>query len=250
MVVLNLCINARDAMHDGGTISIIGRNVAACEDEIEGLAAGSYVMLAVGDTGTGMSPDVLQRALEPFFTTKGAKGTGLGLSMAYGVAQEAGGTLQIDSAPGRGTTVRIYLPRTREEKASFDPGHEAVPGTDPARILLVDDDVSVREVVAEYLRDMGHRVIMATGAEDALDRLARDAAFDMVIADFAMPGMTGADLVNTMREQHRELPVMLISGYADFDRIPAGLPVLMKPFQEPELEKQLADMLRGRRRVS
>ncbi len=249
LVVLNLCINARDAMPDGGTITIEARNRTLREGEIDGLPGGGYIHLSIGDTGTGMPPDVLQRALEPFFTTKGSKGTGLGLSMAYGVAQQLGGTLQIESAPGKGTIISIHLPRTSMEPGAGERRDDAIPGADPARILLVDDDDSVREVVAEHLRDLGHAVVMAGDAQGALDLLARGSTFDLVLADFAMPGMTGADLVNRMRERSCDIPVMLISGYADFERIPQGLPVLMKPYQDAELARRLSDILRGRRRV-
>ncbi|MEN3953211.1 response regulator [Iodidimonas sp. SYSU 1G8] len=251
LVILNLCINARDAMPDGGTITLTARNERIDVGQVDGLGSGEYVVLGVGDTGTGMSPDVLRRALEPFFTTKDGKGTGLGLSMAYGVAQQLGGALTIQSAWGEGTLVELYLPRAQAD-AIARILHEGgnVPAIAPAHVLLVDDDDGVREVLCEYLSELGHSAVAASSGQEALDILNGPDQFDLLIADFAMPGMTGLELMLQARADRPDLPVLLVSGHTDFVRIPDDVPVLMKPCDESELAARIAVILDGRARVA
>ncbi len=249
MAVLNLAINARDAMPAGGALRIATRTCALDHDPE--LASGEYVEIAVSDAGIGMAPDVLERAFDPFFTTKGVgKGTGLGLSQVYGIARQSGGGVRIESAVGRGTTVRILLPRTdapaaRTIAAAAEAGIAA-----PARhsVLLVDDDPDVRRMLADALESLGYRVTQAEDGEAGLARL--DAARpDLVIVDFAMPGMSGAEVAAAIRARRPELPIVFASGYSDTAAIERALgpnaPLLRKPFRLDELQAALRTALLG-----
>ncbi|MGQ0588807.1 MAG: PAS domain S-box protein [Sphingosinicella sp.] len=237
--ILNLAINARDAMPDGGTLTISTGIVA--EEACPEFEAGDYVRLTIADTGHGMAPEVAERAIEPFFSTKPVgKGTGLGLAQVYGIARQAGGTLRIDSREGEGTAVHILLPRVEAEAAavegSFAP---ATPGARGAggRILVVDDDPDVRGFLAEALGDLGHRVETAESGAAALDAFAR-ARPDLMLIDFAMPGMNGAELARAVREQRPDQPLLFVTGYAESEQLGGALgdvPVLRKPFGVAEL---------------
>ncbi|MEG3154050.1 ATP-binding protein [Sphingomonas sp. RB1R13] len=227
LAVLNLAVNARDAMPDGGTVDIaVERGVA-------------MVAIRVTDHGTGMTPDVAERALEPFFTTKGpGSGTGLGLSMAYGVAQAAGGDLVIDSMVGRGTTVTIHLPLTGQLPAANATATLSTvtsqPVPVPARkmILLVDDDEVVRTAIEDMLCNAGHQVTAVPGGEAALAAF-KDREYDLVLLDFAMPGMNGAQLAGHLLEQRPTQRIVFVSGYSDSAAIDAALngkaEILAKP---------------------
>jgi PAS domain S-box-containing protein len=246
LAVLNLCINARDAMPENGVLTLSTRNESVEEGRIADLSAGDYVVISVADTGTGIPPEVLSRVLEPFFTTKEVgKGTGLGLPMVYGLAQQSGGTVTIHSTVGMGTTVELYLSRTSTEQQDKGREKESVVLTAPKiRILLVDDDAEVRTVTAAYLSEMGHRVVEAADGASALDILRTDDQLDLLIADFAMPGMTGMDLADKAREIRRDIGILLVTGYADPARVPEGYPMLHKPFSRTDLALKVTEAAR------
>ena len=242
LALMNLVINARDAMPQGGTISLFAENVSAAASASD-LDPGEYVLLAVEDSGTGMSPEVLARVLEPFFTTKEVgKGTGLGLSMAYGFARQSGGTLRIDSEPGRGTRVELWLPRSllapvaelptewaEVAKMRAPGGHGPQP-----EILLVDDSASLRELTATMLRDHGFSVTTAAGGAEALSLIEREPdRFDLIVTDFAMPLVSGLDVVRFARNHRADWPAIIMSGYVDASAIegrPSDVVLLKKPF--------------------
>ncbi|HWF01669.1 MAG TPA: response regulator [Caulobacteraceae bacterium] len=252
MAVLNLVVNARDAMPGGGTITISARVVEPESDAAAAPADGgqsepaqsdvSFVSVSVADTGQGMDEATLARAAEPFFTTKGAgKGTGLGLSMVHGLAAQSGGSLRIDSRPGEGTRVGLLLPATAPADAAPRQHEEPVPIASPgaaAMILLVDDDVLVSFGAAAMIEDLGHSVIEANSPEHALEIIVANPAIDLVITDYAMPGMTGIELARRARMVRSDLRFVLASGYADItgaESVSVELPRLAKPFRQHEL---------------
>ncbi len=239
LVILNLAINSRDAMPLGGSLVIETVNVPAESPERPAdLDPGHFVRLAVTDTGTGMSDDVLARAFEPFFTTKEVgKGTGLGLAQVYGVVTQLGGDIRLRSRVGEGTTVEIYLPRAAAEPVSAPVRvpERATAAPSRAKILVVDDDPDVREVVANGLASAGYQVEVASDARVALDLIERA---DLLVADFAMPGMTGAELARAARERLPDLPIVIITGYAEtkLGDLSGGADyVLKKPFKLGDL---------------
>jgi PAS domain S-box-containing protein len=242
LALMNLAVNARDAMHNGGVLTIAAQDedVGTRHGAI-GLKPGKYVRISVTDTGTGMSEATLAKAMEPFFTTKGVgKGTGLGLSMVHGLTTQSGGAMNIVSELGKGTSVSIWLPRARREDllqvarqsepASSKTGHKL-------RVLLVDDDALVSVNTGYMLTDMGHSVSEAHTAVDALDLLkAPNHGFDIVITDYAMPNMNGLDLAHQIRKLHPGLPVIMASGYAELPPdVLLGFPRLNKPYTEQQL---------------
>jgi CheY-like chemotaxis protein len=244
LVLLNLAINARDAMPAGGRVIIETRNVKANErDKPVELPPGDYVLISVTDTGTGMTPEVVARACEPFFTTKEpGKGSGLGLAQVYGLAQQSGGGLRIASTLGKGTSVAVYLPRSlarprKSTEASEATGHESL--SRRARVLVVDDNDDVREVILAYLETLGYRTLQAASGHEAVELLAGDGAdVDLLMADYAMPGMSGTELARAARAKWPELPVIVITGYADttgFDDQFDEAILLRKPFRINEL---------------
>jgi signal transduction histidine kinase/CheY-like chemotaxis protein len=249
LAVLNLAINARDAMPDGGglTISTTLRQIAGGDPVLE---AGEYVTLSVADTGEGMAPAVIERAFDPFFTTKGVgKGTGLGLSQVYGVARQAGGTAEIVSAPGGGTVVTLLL---RRSTASVNPPEvqaQQRPILAPPHgrtVLLVDDEESVRELTAETLELLGYRVLTADSGARALEMLAT-ASPDLMLFDYAMPVMNGAELARLARLRRPETPIVIASGYADTAQVEAALGdeavILRKPFNMETLADTVAGLM-------
>jgi signal transduction histidine kinase len=255
--ILNLCINARDAMPDGGTITIatasIGPDAAQALAEGE-LERGEYVSLAVSDTGIGMDRATAERAFEPFFTTKDVgKGTGLGLSMVYGFAKQSKGHVRIASERGRGTTVTIYLPRANAVGAADDadaakaPARAAERGSE--RILFVEDDNLVREHVHAQLEELGYRVTAVASGREAMAALARAEPFDLLFTDVAMPGgMSGADLARAARASRPALPVLFTSGFtgeagAALAEIDQAAHLLRKPFRRDELAAKLRTVL-------
>ncbi|MFT8245996.1 response regulator [Roseomonas sp. BN140053] len=250
LALLNLCINARDAMPGGGTLTLATRN-ARLEAEEGELAAGDYAVLSVCDTGTGMTPEVLARVFEPFFTTKEVgKGTGLGLSMVYGLCRQAGGAVRVRSTPGEGTCVEMFLPRSAAPAEAVDDGSQAATPDDARAgcILVVDDDPTVREVTLGFLNDLGHRTRGAENGTVALNLLRSDPTIDLMVADLAMPEMTGAELAVQARQLRPQLPVLLVTGYAEQDKIPRDHPVLQKPFQQDDLARSVAELLVAARR--
>jgi signal transduction histidine kinase/ActR/RegA family two-component response regulator len=249
LAVLNLCINARDAMPEGGRIVVRSR-LADLHDDPE-LASGEYLLLSVSDGGVGMPDSVRARAFEPFFTTKElGKGTGLGLAQVYGIAKQAGGTARIESAPGRGTTVTIYLPRAGAHDAAEEPVDDkgpapAVPG---ARILVVDDDAGVRAFVTDALGHLGYEVLEADDGVTAL-KVLDEQSVDLMLVDYAMPGMTGAELTRRVLAGQPRLPVVFASGYAVSEALEQALGrparLLRKPFDSRALAASVHDALTG-----
>jgi PAS domain S-box-containing protein len=247
MAVLNMAINARDAMPEGGELTIRSRQYKAGGDgELE---AGEYVELSVSDTGMGMDPDVVARAFDPFFTTKGVgKGTGLGLSQVYGIARQTGGTARIESKPGSGTTIRVYLPVTDIESVAVEPTQASTSdqGEPSATILVVDDDPDVRQLLAASLDALGYRV---SEAYDGLSGLAvlQGHRPDLIVLDFAMPGMNGAEVATAARQIYPDLPIVFASGYSDTAAIEAAVGqdavLLRKPFRIEELQTVVAAVL-------
>jgi PAS domain S-box-containing protein len=248
LALMNLIINARDAMPDGGTISIVGENRQIGPANEVGAPAGEYVVLAVADTGCGIAPDLLDEVMEPFFTTKDVgKGTGLGLSMVYGFARQSGGAIRIESKVGKGTRVEIWLPRAPEVNAELAPA-AAAPAPAPKgngaseqpqrtvglKVLLVDDHQGVRATTAALLEDLGHAVTQAGDGPEVLDLLKGDPdGFDLIISDYAMPHLSGAEVVRQARAIRPEMPAILMTGYADagsISRRPEDVHVLAKPF--------------------
>ncbi|CDZ46196.1 response regulator [Neorhizobium galegae] len=241
LALLNLFVNARDAMIGGGTIM-----VSAEEKEVlrhGSLAAGRYVRISVSDTGEGMDEATVTRAAEPFFTTKGpGKGTGLGLSMVHGLAAQSGGILDLSSVKGEGTTVSLCLPVAENVAAASSPeatSPDAAPNVPQAlTVLVVDDDTLVSMGTSAMLEDLGHIATEASSAAAALEILGSDRKFDLVITDHAMPGMTGAELARRILASYPGLPVILASGYVELheDHGLSDLPRMMKPFTQEQLQ--------------
>jgi signal transduction histidine kinase len=249
MAILNLAVNARDAMPGGGSLKIrVGNFSSDAPARQPNLEPGDYVAVSVMDTGSGMTPEVLQRVFEPFFTTKDlGKGSGLGLSQVQGFAAQSGGTVDIRSHPGAGTTVTIYLPRARSGRpiASREPLHLQPVSRHAETVLLVDDDDAVRKGMAATLGGLGYRVLEAADARNALRRLGEEEV-DILVTDYAMPGMTGVELIGRAREKRRDLRGLLITGYAD---LPPGerkdVALLHKPFSAEELGARIREILQG-----
>jgi signal transduction histidine kinase/CheY-like chemotaxis protein len=236
LAVINLAINARDAMGGGGGILTILCRPATAE-EVQALSPGAYVTIVVEDTGTGMDAATRARALDPFFTTKEpGKGTGLGLSMVHGFAVQSGGTVLIDSAPGAGTRIAVVLPAADHADAPAQPAGTARQAMPPKRILLVDDDDAARETVAAMLAEAGHDVVAAASVDAAARQLDTSPAPDLIITDYLMPDRTGLDLIEIVRRERPALPVLLITGYVG-DDVELGDSVmrLRKPFGADEL---------------
>jgi len=251
--ILNLALNARDAMPNGGVLRFITANVTVDGGGSAGPApAGDYASVTVEDSGVGMTPEVVARAFEPFFTTKGpGKGAGLGLSQVHGLAQQSGGDLRLVSRQGEGTAVTLILPRAHA--LLFPPtsaGAASGAGAAPLRILLVDDESDVREVACELLVEAGYEVLTAPDGPSALAILAREGErIGLLIADYAMPGMTGIELIREARTMQPLLEVLLVTGYAEFgsggelDGI-EPLRVLRKPFRAPELLRRIEQVMK------
>jgi CheY-like chemotaxis protein len=252
LALVNLIINARDAMPDGGTVTIAAENRQVIDGELPGIGAGDYVRLAVSDTGTGISPEDLEKVMEPFFTTKEVgKGSGLGLSMVYGFAKQSNGAFRLDSDLGQGTTAELWLPRAPEgaaREAAVEP--EVARGDlPPLKVLLVDDHPEVRSTTTAVLEDSGHQVVEAANGADALALLKkRDCDFDLLITDYAMPRLSGTDFLREARLVCPDVPGLLITGYAEADMIrdkPDGVETLLKPFTPAALEAAIGRMRRA-----
>ncbi|MDQ3124050.1 MAG: response regulator [Pseudomonadota bacterium] len=235
--ILNLSINARDAMPEGGVLTIAtGSRTAESGD----LAPGEYAVISVRDTGSGIPAHLLSKVFDPFFTTKPiGKGTGLGLSQVYGIAQQSGGTVRLASIEGQGSTVEIWLPAAEAAVAAPEEVFRAEADAEGPnqRILVVDDDEAVRRFIVECLQSLGYNVEEADGGEAAL-RLLEDARPDLMIADYAMPGMTGVDVVIQARTTEPTLPIIMATGYADMEAVDRVMPLenlLRKPFRLSEL---------------
>jgi PAS domain S-box-containing protein len=252
LALMNLAVNARDAMPNGGLLTIGARDYNAGEQfELpKQLPRGEYVHISVADTGVGMNEATLSKAMEPFFTTKGVgKGTGLGLSMVHGLAAQSGGAIHITSQPGKGTVVHLWLPPA--EQADLK---EIVPQTEPAaregvggsKVLLVDDDALVSMGTADMLMDLGHSVTEASSGMQALQILEANPHFDVVVTDYAMPGMTGLDLAAKIKQLRPHMPIIIATGYAE---LPGDAPDdflrLDKPYTQGELAQMIGIASRG-----
>jgi CheY-like chemotaxis protein len=246
LAMMNLVFNARDAMSSGGTITVVAENRSTTPAS-DDLAPGDYVMLAVTDTGCGIEPDLLSKVVEPFFTTKAVgKGTGLGLSTVYGFARQSGGTLRIDSVVGQGTTMELWLPRSTEapKRQAETSGRPELPKLDGAfSVLLVDDSANLLELTAQNLAERGFSVTTAAGGAEALQLMEKDPRrFDVIVTDFAMPLVSGLDVVRFARRLRADWPAVIITGYADSGVIkdrPVDVPVLVKPFSDADLADQI-----------
>ncbi|WP_431483673.1 response regulator [Pseudomonas solani] len=251
MIILNLAINARDAMPTGGSLRLSTSNQVISEpaQRPEDPEPGPYVVLAITDSGSGMSDEVLAKAFEPFFTTKEVgKGSGLGLAQVFGFAKQSGGGVSIETQEGRGTTVKVFLPCIQADAGEEQPELHlpADPPLDgPKRtILLVDDDDNVREVTAALLHALGYRVREAESAARGLEEL--DDGVDLLLTDFAMPAMNGAEFARAARQRYPQLPVLFITGYAELDELDVGDSVIVqKPFRDEELATKLSAALKG-----
>ena len=245
LAVLNLVVNARDAMPDGGQVII---TIDSAELDPASLETGSYVRLAVTDTGTGMDEETLVKATEPFFSTKElGKGTGLGLSMIHGLARQLGGALRLKSVVGKGTTAEFWMPATSLPVVRHDACGVAASDKETSKltVLVVDDDALIATSTALMVEDLGHEVVEVHSGPDALDVLRSGRKIDLLITDFSMPKMNGAQLARAAKEMRPQLPILLATGYAE---LPAGeelaIPRIGKPFQQEHLAAAVVDALK------
>ncbi len=247
LALLNLAINARDAMPGGGRLTLGVSEASVDGRNALGLKGGGYVRLVVADTGSGMDQATLTRATEPFFSTKGVgKGTGLGLSMVHGLAAQSGGTLRLESVPGTGTTIELWLPASAETGVEPDkPVAEPVFAERAATVLLVDDEELVRSATAEMLRDIGYSVIELASAAQALSAIRAGVDADILVSDYVMPGMTGGQLINELRATGIRIPTLLVTGYAATgEDVPGDVTRLAKPFRQVDLAARVNELLR------
>ncbi len=244
LAILNLAVNAHDAMPAGGKLTISVEQESFAESPGSGMTAGHYVKIVVADTGVGMNKAIQAQAIEPFFTTKAVgKGTGLGLSMVHGLAAQSGGRLLLTSSPGLGTRIEIWLP-TGAGPIANSALTEAIVDPRIAHLLLVDDHDLVRRATAELLREHGHIVIEARSAGEGLALLKGDSRFDAMVTDYVMPGQSGAELAFAARAFLPTLPILLITGFADLtDDLPPDIGRLAKPFRGTELLARVSAML-------
>jgi CheY-like chemotaxis protein len=251
--LLNLCINASDAMPEGGTLSIVTANIASLSAAPDRLPPGDFVLMRVTDTGSGMTKEVMERAFEPFFTTKPAgQGTGLGLSMIYGFIRQSGGEVHIRSAPGQGTCVRLYFPRHAGAPEPMAPA--AMPAL-PAKggagetVLIVDDEASLRVLMQEVLEEQGYTTLAVEDGAAALTLLQSPQPIDLLLTDVGLPGgISGVQLAEAANNLRPRLKTLFITGYGDNalirrDRLAAGTHILPKPFTMAALAARVREML-------
>jgi CheY-like chemotaxis protein len=251
LALLNVALNARDAMPAGGTLTIAAAPDTQTRQGIDSIPPGEYVCISITDDGHGMDQATLAKATEPFFTTKGpGKGTGLGLSMVHGLAAQSGGRLRIFSEPNVGTTLKLWLPKTKEQSVAAGDiqSLDSPPAVAACRVLLVDDDVLVMTGTAAMIEDLGHTPIEANSGADALAKLASGLEVDVVMTDHAMPGMTGLQLAKCIQEKYAGLPIILATGYAELPGDPTllGLLRLAKPCSQYEIATAIQTALRSR----
>jgi CheY-like chemotaxis protein len=250
--VLNLAINARDAMREGGRLTIETTNARLDEaytsrqDDVD---PGDYVVIGVSDTGSGMAPDVVAKAVEPFFTTKPVgEGTGLGLSMVYGFAKQARGHLRIYSEIGHGTTVKLYLPRALQDAVVLEKHAEKAPRGLGETILVVEDDATVRLILADVLEELGYNVVLASDARPAIPILQSNRRIDLMVSDVMLPHINGRKLAEIARASRPDLKVLFVTGYAENaafrgDFLGAGMDMLTKPFAIDALGAKVRSMI-------
>ena len=241
LAILNFAFNARDAMKDGGTLKISAHNVVL-DGEPDGLK-GEHVALQVSDTGSGMSPETLERVFEPFFTTKSfGEGTGLGLSQVFGFAKQIGGAVAVESELGKGAAFTLYLPASRGAAAA----ERQASGTHAlGRVLIVEDDMLVAELAASMLDELGFETVVVHSAKEALDRLAGGDKPKVIFSDVVMPGgISGIELARKVRDRFPELPILLTTGYSEQVGGTHGFPVLQKPYELETLASALGKVLK------
>jgi nitrogen-specific signal transduction histidine kinase/CheY-like chemotaxis protein len=252
--ILNLAINARDAMPEGGQLTIETDNLQIGMGEAAngGLAAGDYVLVSVFDTGTGMSPEVAKQAFDPFFTTKPiGQGTGLGLSMVYGFAQQCGGQVRLESELGRGTCVRLYLPRASQVAAPAEAGSPStVPQGRGETVLVVEDDPAVRMLIGEVLEELGYHYIEAADGQAAIPYLESPRPIDLLVTDVGLPNVNGRQLAEIARRLRPGLKVLFVTGYAEqaalrAGLLPAGMELMTKPFTLDALAGRIRRLIEG-----
>jgi signal transduction histidine kinase len=249
MALLNLAVNARDAMPTGGTLRITSSVEQVGPGHRTRLNAGRYILLSVADTGSGMDEATLARAVEPFFSTKGVgKGTGLGLSMVHGLASQLGGALTIQSRLGVGTNMELWLPVNSGPIRNNLPRKGPVTKSGTGTALLVDDEELVRASTADMLTELGFAVVEARSAEEALRLIRNGVSPDLLVTDHLMPGMNGTDLARMARSERPDLQILLVSGYAEADGVAPDLPRLIKPFRSEDLAKSLAEIRKSKSR--
>jgi CheY-like chemotaxis protein len=247
LALVNVAVNARDAMPGGGTLTLSVRNVTLKKSDGVDQLEGDFVALSLTDTGVGIAPDVLPKIFEPFFTTKAlGKGTGLGLAQVYGFSRQSGGTVVAKSTVGSGTTFTVYLPRshatlTRSVEPSPTQQFAAAQGT----VLIVEDSPEVAEVTASLVEQLGYRTTRAENATEALSRLQRGEKINVVFSDIVMPGsMNGIALAHEISNRYPQIPVLLASGYSDMVQAAEGrFVILRKPFQLPALERSMREII-------
>ncbi len=248
LAILNLVINARDAMEDGGSVNIdVEQEIVNGDAQRHRLRPGHYLRIRVSDTGSGMTSATLEKAIEPFFSTKPAgKGTGLGLSMTHGLALQLGGALGLESTVGKGTMATLWLPIAKATpQAAVEVDKPPLSGSRSAKIMLVDDDPLVALSTVEMLEDLGHRVTEVHSAMRALELLASGQCVDILVTDHAMPGMTGTQLAAIVHEKLPRLPILLVTGYADLPASQLGQwPRLSKPYQQAQLQAAIETLLK------
>jgi two-component system NtrC family sensor kinase len=252
LAILNLAVNAKDAMPSGGTLSIRVKPVTLKGEATEEGLSGDFVAVRLADSGHGIPSDILTRVFEPFFTTKEVgKGTGLGLSQVYGFAKQSGGTATVSSAVGRGTTITLYLPRCHDVPQVASPQTQAQtqpPSEAAGTVLLVEDNADVAEVGASYLRQLGYRVRSVANAQAAIAALRLDADVDLVFSDILMPGgMNGLELAREVGARFPGIPVLLATGYSASaqDAVRQGVVVLQKPYDLDSLQRNIREAIDG-----
>jgi two-component system NtrC family sensor kinase len=251
LALLNLAINAQDAMPNGGMLAITARPVRLNGGSAEDGLAGDFIAIEITDTGGGIEPEIIPKVFEPFFTTKDVgRGTGLGLSQVYGFARQSGGTAAVKSVVGEGTSVTLYLPRSMESPAqSVKPPETASTTTRAGKVLLVEDNAEVADVCKGYFQQLGYQVSHAESAQEALELLENEEAFDLVFSDILMPGlMNGLDLAKAIRDRFPRLPVVLATGYSTSaqDAVRQGFIVVQKPFEFSALDQSIREAMRGK----
>jgi len=252
LAILNLSVNARDAMPNGGPLTILAEQIAIGPRSTPKMKPGLYVRVSVIDAGFGMEPETLARAVEPFYSTKEfGRGTGLGLSMVHGLAAQLGGGFELSSAPGEGTRVDLYLPVAEDAAPAERQAAIETVGAIGRKlsVLLIDDEELVRMATAEMIRDLGHSVVEASGGAEALARLEHGLSVDLVVTDYKMPGIDGGELSRRIRRTHPEIPVLLITGYAGPTDDIVDLPRLAKPFGQAEIAGALKSLFLGDEKI-
>ncbi|WP_449469635.1 response regulator [Sphingobium chungangianum] len=250
--IINLAINARDAMPDGGRLTLSCEEVeldAECCARNPGITPGRYIMVGVSDTGVGIDDDTLDKVFDPFFTTKPiGQGTGLGLSMVYGFAKQSNGLVRINSTVGEGTVVRIFLPIAEQQVETESVEHAAIHHGDGQSVLLVEDDDSVRLLVRDVLEELGYKATEAADGQQAVRILESGRRFDLLISDVGLPGMNGRQLAEIARAHLPDLPILFVTGYAEGAAVRGGflsnnMQMITKPFQIEMLSARIREML-------